>query len=322
MISIFRNNDVLNFALLLPYAVLLRLYSFINPQLYQIGSEDTIVTKWLFGMMDHALTQSIVATLIIFVQGLIINVLANNHRLHRLPTGLAGMVFIFLASSLREFQVLTPALIGLTFVLIAIFNVFNTYKRSNAAPNIFNACFSSAVSTLLYPPYALVIVALFIGFAMLRNFSWNERLQFLIGFLILFWIMGSALFYFDLLDWRWVNNITVSGTITDFWPGNTSLWWSGGIFLFLVLVSLFNYYNYMKKKVIDIRKKIDFFYWLLLSAFLSLIFFDILDYQHYLFLTISLSIFISMSILLIKNRALAELFHISAIIGIYYLHFG
>ena len=199
MISIFRNNDVLNFALLLPYTILLRIYSFVNPELYAVRHEDTILTRWLFSLIDHALVQSIVATLLIFVQALIINILSNNHRLHRLPTGLAGMVFVFLASSLKEFQVLSPALIALTFVLIAIFNVFNTYKRSNASPNIFNACFSSALATLIYPPYALVVLALFIGFAMLRNFSWKERIQFLVDFLVLFWIMGAVLFYFDLL---------------------------------------------------------------------------------------------------------------------------
>jgi len=316
VITIFRKNDVLNFFLLLPYAVVLRLYSLWHPQPYTVLTEDTIVTQWLFSLLESPLLQSIIAIILVFGQAILINVLANNHRLHRLPTALAGMIYILMVSCIKEFQVLTPALIGLTFILISIFNVFNTYKLANASASIFNATFSGAVATILYPPYAVILFALFVGFAMIRNFSAKERIQFLIGFGVLFWIVGAFLFFFNILDWGVFENITMPGALFDFWQiGGNNLWYSLGVAALLIFISLLNYYNYMKKKVIDIRKKIDFFYWLMLSSFLSLLFFKHLSFQHYLFPIVSLSIFLSMSVLLVRNKALVELLHL-VLVGI------
>ena len=322
MVSIFRKNDVVNFLLLLPYTVLLRLYSLINPRTYEITPEDTAISKWFFSLIDFPLLQSIIGILVVFGQALLINVLSNNHRLHRLPTALAGMVYIVLVSSLKELQVLSPALIGLSFILLAILNVFTTYKKSKASPNIFNASFLCALAALFYPPYALFAVAMFIGFAMLRNFKWKERIQFLFGFLVLFWIIGAFFYFIDILDFTFYENVSMNGAITSFWSGDNSLWYSASIFLLLIGISLINYYNYMKKKVIDIRKKIDFFYWLLLCSVLSLLVFHTIDHQHYLIVVISLSVFISMSLLLIRNTALAELLHLIAVLGVFYLHFS
>ena len=321
MVSLFRNNDVINFLLLIPYAVVLRIYSLIYPTAYIPSAEDTIITKWIFTWISNPFIQSIIAILLVFAHALMINVMANNYRIHRLPTALAGMIYIFLASCIKELQVLTPALIGLTFILVAVFNVFKTYKLTRAAPNIFNASFSCALATIIYPPYIVVIIAFFVGFLSMRNFSLQERIQFLIGFGVLFWIAGAFLFAYDVLDWNFFGSLSFPGILNDFSWSAKDLWLNLGISGLLIFLSLVNYYNYMKKKVIDIRKKIDFFYWLLLCAFLSLFIFRQLDYQHYMILAVSLSIFLSMSLLLIKNKTLAELLHLVGLIAVFYFQF-
>ena len=315
MVSIFRNNDVINFILLLPYVVILRLYSLIYPSAYSISNEDSFLAKEIFSFVSSPISQAIIAILIIYGQALIINILANNHRLHRLPTALAGMVYVLLTSCIKEFQILSPALIGMTFILLAIFNVFKTYKLIQANPNIFNATFCCALATIVYPPYFIMIIAIFIGFLMMRNFSFKERLQFIIGFGVLFWILGAILFYFDILEWSFLKNIQPPGIFDLSSLGDQNLWINFGVAGLLILVVIINYYNYMKKKVIDIRKKIDFFYWILLCSFISLLLYPNIQHQHYLFLSASLAIFLSMTLLIMKNRALAELLHFVSIVN-------
>ena len=321
MVSIFRNNDVINFVLLLPYAIFLRIYSFIYPATYSVSEGDTIVSKWLFSSISSPLFQSILAVLIVYAQALIINILTNNHRLHRLPTALAGMIYILLVSSIKEFQLLSPALIGMTFILLATFNVFKTYKQVKASPSIFNATFNCALATVIYPPYFILIFAFFIGFLMMRNFSFKERVQFLIGFGVLFWILGSILFYFNILNWSFLDNMRPPGLFNKSTFTQDHIWISLGLTAALILTVLINYYNYMKKKVIDIRKKIDFFYWILLCSFLSLIFYPDLQHQHFLFPAASLAIFLSMSLLILKNKMLAEMLHLISIAAIMYFQF-
>ena len=321
MVSVFRKNDVINFFLLLPYTIVLRAYSLIYPSAYQIEQSDTVLAKGLFTLFDNPFLQGLIGIILVFIQALIINVLANKYRLHRRPTALAGMVYVILVSFLPSFQILTPSLIASTFILFATYSVFSTYKLNNAVKNILNSSLACAIATLIYAPFVITILPLFVGLAMLRNFRMQERLQFLVGFLTMFWVAAAFLFFFDLLDWNIITQLQLPGVVSNFRQLSMEEIWPLSIFVLMVLLSLLNYYNYKKKKVIEIRKKIDFFYWLLLSAIIPLLFFPVITQQYYLFTSLSFSIFLSMSILLIKNKTLAEMIHLVAISGIFYYQY-
>lgn len=308
--------------LLFPYTVLLRIHSIIRPEAYTLSDSDPMLTQWVFGLIESPLVQAIIGIILVYGQAVIINLLANNHRLHRTPTALAGMIYILMMSAIPSLQQLSPALIGASFILIGIYNIFKTYKLAAAAPNIFNAALAAGMATIIYPPYVLSILALFIGLAMMRNFKIVERFQFIIGFLTLLWIMGAFLFFLDLLDWSFFSVVNVPGSLHTLSFTDPNTLWNLGIAVILVLVSLLNYYNYMKKKGIDIRKKIDFFYWLMLCSLLALFLFRNLDYQLYFFVAISLSLFVSMAVLMVKNKALAELIHLCSLVGLFYYQFG
>ena len=312
---------MVNILLLLPYTVLLRIHSLIHPVAYSPTTLDTPLSKWFFDLVSLPLVQSIIAILLVFGQAIFINLLANNHRLHRLPSALAGMCYVLIVSAIPEFMYLTPALLGTSFILIAIFSVFNTYKLSNAAKSIFNAAICSSAAALIYPPFLFAVLAIFIGLAMMRNFRMIERIQFMLGFGVLVWIVAAFFFFFDLFSIDFFSMISVRKAITQYSWSNLVLMIPLGIIGLLVLISLLNYYNFMKKKGIDIRKKIDFFYWLLLCSLLSALLFAGLGHQHYIFAAISLSLFMSMAVLLVRNVFLVELIHFLVIIGVFYYQF-
>ena len=322
MVGIFRKNDVINFFLLLPYTILLRLHSLLNPQAYQVLEQDTTITKWLFSHLELPILQSVLGVILVFIQALVINVLANRYRIHKHPTALAGMVYIILVSCLPSFQILTPALIGSTFLLVATFNIFSTYKLSDAVIKISNAAISCATASIIYPPFAFSVFPLFLGLTMLRNFKMRERFQFLFGLLTVFWIIGSLLFFLNVLSWDILKALAFPGSFLNIWAIHSTSLWSLSVFILLILLALVNYYNYKKKKVIEIRKKIDFFYWLLFVAIFPLALFTDLTTQHFMFTTLSLSIFLSMTILLIKNRTMAELIHLITLSLIFYFQFA
>lgn len=322
MISIFKKNDVINVLLLLPYAILLRIKSFLHPVAYEVKETDSPITAFIYSYLDTPIVQSVIALLLVYAHAVVLNILVNNNRLNKLPTALAGMVYILLVSSIKEFQMLSPALIGMTFILIACYNIFNTYKKTQAATNIFNATLATSLASLIYPPYLFTIFAFFIGLATLRNFNYKERIQFLLGSLALYWIVGAFMYFLGQLDWSFFNSIQIPGALSDISFTDTRVYWTLGIGLVLVLFALFNYYQYMKKKGIEIRKKIDFFYWLLLSSFLSLFFFIGLDVYQYIFICFSIAIFLSMTLDQIRKTALAEVIHLCLLMLVFYLHFA
>lgn len=247
-----------------------------------------------------------------------INQIVNKHRIYRRPSALAGMTYILIVSCFKEIQVLTPALIAMTFLILTTFSIFNTYKQANAVRSIANSAFNAALATVIYPPYSLMIIALMLGLGMLRSFDFREKLQFIISWLVGFWILGSFLFFFDLLDWSFWNHMGLIGSLTEIFHNDLRTYISlGGIALLLFIV-LFNYYNYKKKKEIEIRKKIDFFYWMLLLGFVSLLLYKNLDTQHLIFISMPIAVFLSMSWMMIKQSIWAELIHLVCVGSLLY----
>ncbi len=322
MISVFRKNDVANIFLLLPYTILLRVYSLIHPTAYQLNELDAVWVSNFYQLVSSPMVQSVIAILLIFAQAVIINLLGNRHHIFRTPSALGGMLYVLLVSGIPELQVLSPALIGVTFLLAAIYNVFATYKQAIAASSIFNAALTSAIAAIIYPPYFIAIITMFIGLTMMRNFRTVERFQFIIGYGVLLWIFGVLFFYLDLLNVSMFNQVMPLGALSEINITDTKTIWILGVTSFLILLSLGNYYSYVKKKGIDVRKKIGFFYWLLASSLIAFLIFRFIDYQHFYFLALAISLFVSMAILLMKNIALAEILHLALLGGIFYYQFG
>ena len=305
----------------MPYAILIRLRSFIHPESYVLKDEDSILAVWFFTLLPQPFVQSVIATLLVFGQAITINVLINNHRLYRSPNALTGMIYVLLASAIPQLQYLSPALIGATFIIIAAFQVFNTYKVHAATLYIFNAALASCVAAFVYPPYAFVIVGIFIGLATLRNFSLVERAQFLIGYVGIVWILSALYFYVDKLDFTALSFSNFPGIIEEIEYNLSHNNIAVLTYLLLVVIVLLNYYGYMKKKGIDVRKKITFFYWLMVCSFLSLFFYLNIDIQHIIFLVIPLAFFISMSLFMVRQVFIIEVVHLSIVAGLLYYQF-
>ncbi|MFT4567042.1 MAG: hypothetical protein ACI9FN_002005 [Saprospiraceae bacterium] len=319
MITIFKKNDLLNVLLLLPYTILLRLYSLVNPQAYQVQDSDSFLSTYIFSnLITSPITQAIVAIALVYGHALLINHVVNKNRIYQRPSSLAGMTYILLVSCIQEFQQLTPALIGLSFLILTVFSIFNTYKQTNAVKAITNSALNASVASIVYPPYSIIIVALLIGLGILRSFGTKEKLQFLTSWFVMLWVFGSFLFFLGVLDWGFWNQVGLVGTLSELWSLDQNSYVLLGVTAVLIFIVISNYYNYKKKKAIEIRKKIDFFYWMLLMGFVSLLLFKNLESQHLIVLCMPIAVFVSMSWLLIRQPGYAEIFHFSALGLIFY----
>ena len=309
--------------MLVPYIILLRSYSFINPVKYEIQERDGLINDWIFNsLLNSPNSQSIAAAILIFLQALMITHLINRHKLNNVPASLVGLFYVVVVSSLKEFQQLSPQLIGLTFLIPVGYSVFSVYRRLNATNLIFNSSLLIAIASFIYMPYITAAIGVFIEIFVLRGFKLKERLAFLGGLVVLYWILGSFLFYFQSTQFASLYKFAIPGSLMGLLelPKIEIIKIVGFIFCSLIVFS--SYYTYMKKKSIEGRKKISYFYWILIMVFVSVAFFPDLNSFHMLFAAISLSALISMNFLSMKNNSVAELLHILILTGVFTIHYG
>ena len=309
--------------MLIPYILLLRSYSFINPVRFDYQERDGIINEWIFNtLLPTSLSQSIAACVLIFIQALMITHLINGHKLNNAPASLVGLFYVIFVSSLKEFQQLSPQLIGLTFIIPIGYSVFDVYRRLHATNLIFNSAILISLASFFYMPYITLSIGVFIEIFILRGFKLRERLAFLGGLIVLYWILGSTLYYFQSSQFASLYQFSIPGSLLGLLdlPRIEIVKIAGLIFCTLIVTS--SYYTYMKKKSIEGRKKISYFYWVLLMVFVSVVLFPDLNSFHMLFAAVSLSALVSMNFLLMKNNSVAELLHILILTGVFTIHFG
>ena len=296
---------------MLLYALIIKGYILFYPTLYYPNELDSFIGHVLFSFGNGGLIiRFILTSLFIFTQAVQINSIANDSRMYYSQSGFAGLFYILLTSLAPEYMSISPALVGMSFLLLAIQSVYGVYKKSNVTKKIFNASVMIAIATIFYPPYAIMFIGLFIELIILRSFTFKEQLQYIVGFLVMFWITGVMLYYFDKLSFEILSTISIGGSldllvIEDFID-------IAGVFLIsvLVLYVLLGYYGYQKKKEVETRKKIDFLYWILFLSLVGLLVLDHIQPNYLILLIMPLSTLIAISMSNVHNIRKVEFFHL------------
>ena len=311
MIRFFLDNDIVSVTALLVYTALIKAYVLFSPNLYQPNVLDSFIGHYIFSFGSNALIwQYALTVLFIFTQALQINALANDNRMYYSRSSLAGLFYVLLTSIVPEYMLLSPALVGMSFVLFAIQNVYEVYKKVNALNYIFNAALLISLASVFYPPYIILLIAVFVELHILRSFSFKEQLQYIVGYLSLIWIVGVILYYFDVLSFDFFDSIRLGGSIELFIISDFIDLVALLVICCLLLFVLLNYYSYQKKKEVHARKKIDFLYWLFLFSLIDLLIFKDILPNYIVFLIFPLSILLAISMGSVKKIRRIELFHL------------
>lgn len=323
MLEFFRRNLFVNSLLLLPYTILLRIGSLINPSVYQLNQEDGYINHLIFSLLqDSPIIQTIIAIILIFFQANYINHIINKNRIAPTPNLFSGMIYIILASIIPEFMTLSPALIATTFVLIALDNLFQSNKKMSSAGKIFNVAFFISISSLIYLPIIIYIIVGYIGLIIVRSFKFRERLQFVIGIFIPYFLISSYYKWNDVIG-TYLGSYLSKNLTFKYLVSGVSMYNLIVILTFVVLcgIAVLNYNEYRKKKTIHVQKQIDIFFWFLIFSIPTILFWNNLGLTHFIILIPLLSILSGISLIKMKNKFLAELIHLFAILFVFFTQF-
>jgi hypothetical protein len=302
--------------------ILLRGSSFITPSHDWIPGKSGVLSLWIYELCDGFYTLPfIVGIVLVFVHAVLINVMIANFRMANEVTLFPGVCYILLVSSIPEFLYLSPLLLANTFFIIALFELFGSYRQKSIVGNIFNVGFWLGVASLFYFSEFIFLLFAFLSSSILRKFHFKEALITTVGLIVPYILISVYFFWNDQLLWFWESQFVNNFGFLDFDIKYSIETYSKlGLFAILFMIIFISSGNYMAKKNLQIQKNISILYWALFFGFLSVFLQASIGLEHLLIFVVPLSIFLSFNLLNLR-RSFAEALHLIILVGILIFQF-
>ena len=322
MLNFFRTNQLAFNIFLIFYVILLRGSSFIIPSQEWVLGKSGVFGLWVYDLCNGINNLPyIIGILLVFVHAVLINVIVSQFRMANEISLLPGLCYILLASSIPEFLNLSPLLLANTFFIIALFELFGSFRQKSVIANIFNVGFWLGVGSLFYFSEIIFILFAFFSSSILRTFRLNEALIILIGFAVPYILSGTYFFWNDQFLWFWESQFYNNLGFFDFelvynWETYSKL----GFFALLFIITFISGGSYTAKKNLQVQKFISILYWALFFAGFSIFIQAGIKMEHLLIFVVPLSIFLSFNLQSIRP-SFAEALHLILLTGIIVLQF-
>jgi hypothetical protein len=201
MINQFRKSNPINLLLLFAYTFFMRIPIFLDmPDVLQFEFLEPYAKFFIQIPLQNAFTpfgNVLIAALLVFIQSIIFNTIINTHGLLAKPGFLPALLYITGTSLFMPFLVLSPTLIC-NFLLIWVMDKFlKVGKSPNAIMIMFDIGMIIAVGTLIYFPFIVMLLMIWLTLLLYRSFNWREWLSGLVGFITIFFFLGVFYFWND-----------------------------------------------------------------------------------------------------------------------------
>ncbi|MET3112897.1 putative membrane protein YwzB [Pedobacter sp. CG_S7] len=199
MINQFRSLNPINLLFLFAYTFFMRMAIFVDlPPVLNFEFLEPYANFFLhIPIDDNSFSPSaniFMASILVYIQAIIFNRVINNHGLLSKPGYLPALLFITGTSLFMPFLILSPPLIC-NFLIIWIMDKFlKIGKAPNAIMLMFDIGVIIALGTLIYFPFMMMLLMIWLSLLLYRSFNWREWLSGLIGFGMVFFFV--AVFYY------------------------------------------------------------------------------------------------------------------------------
>jgi len=203
MINQFKTLNPINLFLLFAYTFFMRIAIFVNPpsrlNFEFLESYSKFLIQIPIGNDFSVLSNVFIAGILIFIQAIIFNRVVNNHALLSKPSFLPALLYITGASLFEPFLILSPVLICNFLIILIMDKLLKIGKSSNAIMIMFDVGIFIAIGTLMYFPFVVMLLLIWLSLLLYRSFNWREWVSGLVGFLSIMFFL--AVFYY------WNDNI-------------------------------------------------------------------------------------------------------------------
>jgi hypothetical protein len=308
MLTLFRTNQPLANILLLFYLGILRASSFIHPATVAPPPQG-ILTAWMFAELPPlSIAANVAAFLLVFFQATALNITIARYRVATEVSLLPGVFYCLFSCFMPDFLTLSSVLLANTFVILALFYLFDTYKNSYVAGRIFDAGLWLGVASLFHFSYVLFIIWGIIGLGILRGLRAKEFLMFIIGYAVPFFLLGVYCFWHGILPQignHFLNNVNFFSFSRYDSP---TLYIKIGVLMLILLLVIGASTQFFSRRNMTVQKYLSILYWLILLGGLTVLIQSGVGLVHFLAIAVPVGVLLSMVFQRI-NTATAEALH-------------
>lgn len=143
---------------------------------------------------------NVLLTLILtLLQAFLLNRIINHHNFMGKPNFLTALLYMTLVSLFLPFLVLSPTLICNFITIVMIGKLLNMYKQPDVKGLMFDLGMIVAIGSLIYFPFIVMLLLLWIALVIFRPFIWREWATPLIGFATIYFLLGVIYYWVDRL---------------------------------------------------------------------------------------------------------------------------
>lgn len=262
-----------------------------------------------------------IAAILVFLQAILFNRMLNNFNIFGKTTFLPALMYVVCASVFMPFLVLSQPLICNFLLLFVLYKILSAYKNPDEVATMFDLGLVIAIGTLLYFPFILFMLLIWIALILFRPFNWREWLSPLLGYFTIVFMLG--VFYY----WN--------GRLSDFYeiwkplsnaiPFYLKIKISDYVVLLplflVVILGVFHISQNFFRSAVLVRKSLQFQFFFFLVASLSFYLKSDFRINHFLLSIIPISICLTYYFISAKKRWVAESLFFLIISFIIYFQF-
>ena len=263
-----------------------------------------------------------IASLIVFVQAMMINYLVNHFNLFGKSSFLPALMYITLSGLFIPFLLLTPALICNFLLIWMLFKLLNLYKGEAAKSNSYDLGMIVALGTLIYLPFIYIFLIIWVALVIFRPFDWREWIACVVGFITIFFLLGVFYYINDKL-----------GQFFEIWrplgtrfPVHFSIKYDNYLVLIPVIIILvlcfFKLQQNFFKSYVHIRKSFQLLFFVFLITAFSFYIRTDFHLDHFLLCAVPAAVFFAYYFLYAKSRWFYESLFILLLASIIYFQFN
>ncbi|MFL5728277.1 MAG: hypothetical protein ACJ75J_02215 [Cytophagaceae bacterium] len=156
---------------------------------------------------NSQLSYQIAALVLIFIQALLLNIVLNINNVFPEKTLIPALLYIVFSSLFFDFMTLSPPLMGITFVIIALHYIFLQTRAGGNDENMFYTGLFIGIASLFYLPLFVFMIFAVFSFVLYVGEGLRKYLILFLGFLLPFFIVGVYYFCYDALGSLYANFI-------------------------------------------------------------------------------------------------------------------
>lgn len=134
------------------------------------------------------------------LQAFLLNRVVNHFNFFGKPNFLTALLFMTLVSLFLPFLVLSPTLICNFITIWMMSKLFNIYKQADVKGLMFDLGMIVALGSLVYFPFIVLFLLLWIALIIFRPFIWREWVTPFLGFSTVYFLIGVTYYWFDRFD--------------------------------------------------------------------------------------------------------------------------